>query len=223
MSTFGRPTSVGGTSTPEGPRERQIFCPGAQRTQRNLRHTAWYFPPKSINAASTAESSPKRAGAQSQYMGKNEDLISREMLIGEREQPFGNIPIRTAPTPLRRQRSGVENPKDPHWNEAGAPILNHASLRVPTWGEKKMKKNRSRWPDRRSHRLERRRRVGLVGRQRSGGERLSEGPQRPRDLDNDTSSGPVPSGPSGTYDIPPSPSRPRASTPPRPLNQAPNA
>ncbi|KAH7940376.1 hypothetical protein HPB52_023563 [Rhipicephalus sanguineus] len=57
--------------------------------------------------------------------------------------------------------------RDVQWNKAVALILNDAPLHVPTWPEEKKKKKR---PDRRSQKLERRRRVGLVGRQRSGGQ-----------------------------------------------------
>ncbi|KAH7969777.1 hypothetical protein HPB52_021871 [Rhipicephalus sanguineus] len=86
--------------------------------------------------------------------------------------------------------------------------------------------NRPRRRIRRSQELEQRRRVGLVGRQRSGGQHLSEGPGRasaPEGRRNDTSSTTAPSGRRGACDIPPGPSRPRPAAQPRPPSQATNA
>ncbi|KAH7936364.1 hypothetical protein HPB52_021570 [Rhipicephalus sanguineus] len=55
-STFGRPTSVGGTRSSvnaRGTSQRRVFSPGAQRTQRSPRHPAWPFSSKTRNAATT--------------------------------------------------------------------------------------------------------------------------------------------------------------------------
>ncbi|KAH7972023.1 hypothetical protein HPB52_005408 [Rhipicephalus sanguineus] len=84
--------------------------------------------------------------------------------------------------------------------------------------KKKKKRNRPRRPTRRSQERVQRRRVGLVGRQRSGGLHLSEGPGRastPEGPRNDASSAPAPSGRRGARDIPPGPSQARPATQPR--------
>ncbi|KAH7983541.1 hypothetical protein HPB52_012458 [Rhipicephalus sanguineus] len=60
-SAFGRPTSVGGTWSSvnaRGTSQRHVFGPGAQRTQRNLRHPAWLLSYKTRNAATTPSQGP---------------------------------------------------------------------------------------------------------------------------------------------------------------------